>query len=194
MLDPAAIPAKIANRALAHEQTLRARLAVHAGAVFKIIAGPSAATFVIADDGTLAPAEAAATPALTLTIRPARLPALLRDPARFDDLVHVEGDASLAATIKDLGTTMPWFVERLFGEAFGSIVGQRLADGGRALLGLPEYASTRIGASVASYLRDEAKVAATTADSHALADEVRDVAARVDALAARIERLAASKR
>jgi ubiquinone biosynthesis protein UbiJ len=62
------------------------------------------------------------------------------------------------------------------------------------LLGLPEYAATRVGASVASYLRDEAKVAASTADSHALADEVRDVAARVDALAARIERLAASKR
>jgi ubiquinone biosynthesis accessory factor UbiJ len=194
MLDPAAITAKVANRALAHEQTLRARLAVHAGAVFRIVAGPGAATLAITDGGTLAPAEADAMPALTLTIRPTRLPALLRDPARFDDLVDVEGDASLAATIKDLGTTMPWFVERLFGEVFGSIVGQRVADGGRELLGLPEYASTRVGASVASYLRDEANVAATTTDSQALADEVRDVAARVDTLAARIERLAARKR
>ena len=56
--------------------------------------------------------------------------------------------------------TLPWFVERGLARAFGPIVGQRLADTGRALLGFPEYASGRLAENVFSYARDETAVLA----------------------------------
>jgi hypothetical protein len=52
---------------------------------------------------------------------------------------------------------LPWFVERAFAGVLGPMVGQYVADTGRRLLAFPGYAGERIGASVASYLRDEAR-------------------------------------
>lgn len=190
---PAAIPAKIANRALAHEESLRIRLAAHAGGVFRIASGPANVTFCVGPDGTLAEGAGDAVPTLVLTIQPTDIAALLHDPARFGEFVRAEGDAALAATIRDVSVTMPWFVEQMFSDAFGAIAGQRLADAGRSLLGLPEYAASRFHASVASYVRDEAELVAGDADVDAFGDDVREISARVDDLAARIDRIAARK-
>ena len=194
MRGPAAIPAQLANRALAREASLRGRLAAHGGSIFSVVAGPARMTLAIGADGMLdAPARDAA-PSLVLTISPVDIAALLHDPSRFGQLVHAEGDAALAATLGEMGTTVPWFVERMFGDAFGAIAGQRLADAGRSLLGLPQYAATRLHASAGNYARDEAKVAATGSDVTAFGDDIRELAARVDALAERIDRIAARAR
>jgi ubiquinone biosynthesis protein UbiJ len=93
--------------------------------------------------------------------------------------------------LKALARTLPWFVEQAFAQALGPIVGQRLADAGRRLLALPEYAATRIGESVSSYARDEAGLLAHGADMRRLALDVAELAARTDALAARLDALAA---
>ena len=201
MSEPAAIrlrvaaqlAAQLANRALTGEQSLRTRMAAHAGSVFSIVAGAAAIVFSVNADGTLARAAHDATPDLVLSVRPSRIAALLHDPARFDELVRAEGDSALAATIRDLSATMPWFVERLFGQAFGAIAGQRLADAGRRLLGLPEYAATRLEASVGSYIRDETQIVAAGTDITAFGNDIRELAMRTDALAERIERIAVAR-
>jgi ubiquinone biosynthesis accessory factor UbiJ len=194
MRGPAAIPAQLANRALAREASLRARLAAHAGSSFRIVAGPARMTFVIDADGVLDQAAPDVVPTLVLTIRPLDVPALLHDPARFDEFVRADGDAALAATLKEMSATLPWFVERMFGDAFGAIAGQRLADAGRSLLGLPGYAATRLGASAGSYARDEAHLAASAADVTTFGDDVRALESRIDALAERIDHIAARAR
>ena len=103
-----------------------------------------------------------------------------------------DGDPALAATLKGLAETLPWFVERAFAEALGPIVGQRLADAGRRLLAFPGYAGARVGESVASYARDEATSPPTPRRRGSIGDEIAAaVASRVDALAARIDALAA---
>jgi ubiquinone biosynthesis protein UbiJ len=191
---PAKIAAQVANRALASEQSLRTRMAAHAGSVLRIVASPAAIVFSVNADGTLAQAAHDATPTLVLNVRPSGIAALLHDPARFDELVQAEGDGALAATIRDLSATMPWFVERLFGQAFGAIAGQRLADAGRRLLGLPEYAATHLEASVGSYVRDEAQIAVAGADITAFGGDIHELAMRVDTLAERIDRIAAARK
>lgn len=180
-----------ANRLLEQEPWARTRLAGHAGRSFTVRVGPAVAAFRIAPSGYLERAPlAGATADLSLTLSPFNVPAMLANPARWNEFVVEEGDRELAGTLRDLARTLPWFVERGLARPFGAIVGQRVADIGRAALEMPEYAATRVAANVGSYARDEAQLLAHPADMRALADETALLAARIDALDARVASLA----
>jgi ubiquinone biosynthesis protein UbiJ len=187
-MDPAAA---LANRVLDRQSWAQQRLAQHAGRCFLVAVGPLATLLAIEPSGRLAAQPlAGSTPDLTLTLSPLALPAFLAQPARWDALVTASGDAALAATLRELAQTLPWFVEETFATVLGPIVGQRAADAGRALLAFPEHAAERVGESLGSYARDEAGLAAR---GSALQDFARDTAAlgeRVDALEARIAAIA----
>jgi ubiquinone biosynthesis protein UbiJ len=100
----------------------------------------------------------------------------------------------LGGTLKELAATLPWFVEKLFARALGPIVGQRMADAGRRVLGMPEYVATRVVANVGSYARDEAKLLAHPADMRELVGQEQALASRAGALDARIAALEARRR
>ena len=179
-----------ANRLLEREPWARERLAPFAGRSFVLRVGPAVAGFRIDEHGLLETAPlAGATPDLALALSPFNVPAFLADPKRWNEFVTEEGDVELGGALKELARTLPWFVERLFSRSLGPIVGQRVADAGRRLLGFPEYAATRVAANVGSYARDEAQVLAHPADFRALAEETALLAARLDALGARLEAL-----
>ena len=178
------------NRLLEREGWARERLAVHGGRTLRINVGPASRTVAIAVDGRLSPGEAA--PDLTLTLSPLRLPALLAQPERWNELVAAEGDAALQATLAELALTLPWFVEELCARAFGKVAGQQMADVGRRLLAFPGHAGQRFGESVASYVGEEAPLAVGATEARTFAAEIAALAVRVDALAVRIEALAAT--
>ena len=180
--------ADLANRALASEGWAHDRLAPHAGRTFRIAVGPARAVFLIEADGRLAASEAA--PDLSIEIDPLRLPTLLADPSRWSEIVRAEGDEALGSTLAALAPTFPWFVERLLARAVGPIAGQQLADAGRRLLSLPEYAAQRITESVTRYVGDEARLAVRTVEVRDFGTEVAELAAKVDALAVRVDALA----
>ena len=186
-----ALTSSAVNRVLADEPWARERLAAHAGRAFTLRVGPLVTGFRIDGEGTLATAPlAGTTPDLVVTLSPFNVPAFLANPARWNEFVTEEGDVELGGTLKELAQTLPWFVEKLCARAFGSIVGQRMADAGRRALELPEYASRRIGENVGSYARDEVEWLAHPADMRALRDDAQALAARIDALDARVESLA----
>src|SRR6202049_3759856 len=143
----------LANRVLEREDGPRERLSAHAGRSVRMVCGPMASTLAIAPSGMLSPSQSAAD--LTLSVSPLRLPTLLAHPERWTELVAVDGDAALAATLADLARTLPWFVEQAFASALGPLIGTRVADAGRALLELPESAEQSFGARLSSYARDE---------------------------------------
>jgi len=177
---------------LAREQWARSSLAAHAGRVFRIAVAPVATSLRIDASGSIEPASSAdGAPDLTLKLSPWNVPAFLAEPTRWDALVTADGDPALAATLKGLAETLPWFVERAFAEALGPIAGQFLADTGRRMLAFPGYAGERVGDSVASYVRDEVGVAATAGEARSMGDEIAATASRVDALAARVDALGA---
>jgi ubiquinone biosynthesis protein UbiJ len=195
MLDPAAVPGALAYRVLEREAWARTELAAHAGRVFLVAVGPFTSTMRVDADGLVeAVPLAGCAPDLRVTLSPLTLPAFLADPTRWDELVNVDGDLALAATLKELSRTLPWFVEQAFARALGPIVGQRVADAGRHLLAFPEYAASRVGQSVASYARDEAGLLAAGAEARAFARDAAALAERVDALAARVDGLAKRRR
>jgi ubiquinone biosynthesis protein UbiJ len=189
--DPAALPAALANRVLGREAWARTCLAAHAGRSFAVAVGPIVTSMRVDEAGAITASHRDGPPDLTLNISPLAVPSLLAEPTRWDEFVAVEGDPALAATLKGLAETLPWFVERALAGALGPIVGQRIADAGRRLLALPAYAGARVGASIASYARDETLFATKTAEARSVGDEILATATRVDALSTRVETLAA---
>ena len=122
--DPWAVPAALANRVLERETWARGSLAAHAGQVFKIAVGPFATSLRVDVSGALEAVGATASATdLTLRLSPPDVPAFLADPTRWDAFVTAEGDAALAATLKGLAETLPWFVERAFAGVLGPMVG-----------------------------------------------------------------------
>ena len=178
----------LANRVLEREDWARERLSAHAGRSVRMVCGPIASTLAIAPSGMLSPSQSAAD--LTLSISPLRLPTLLAHPERWTELVAVEGDAALAATLADLARTLPWFVEQAFASALGPLIGTRVADAGRELLALPERAAHSFGESLSSYARDEAGLGVSASAFADFVAEAAAVAARVDALALRLDQAA----
>lgn len=188
--DPTAIPARLANRLLHEHSWARARLAPLAGRTFSLTVGPMHAAWRITDDGTLDVAPAAPEPDLKLAVSPWSLPAFLANPARWNEFVREDGDATLGGALKEVAQTLPWFVEASFAKALGPIAGQRAADAGRSLLGFPEYAAQRVTESVVSYARDEADLLARGADMRRFIASVSETVDRTEALATRVDALA----
>jgi ubiquinone biosynthesis accessory factor UbiJ len=178
----------LANRVLEREDWARERLSAHAGRTVRMVCGPIASTLAIAPSGMLSPSQSAAD--LTLSIPPLRLPTLLARPERWTELVAVDGDAALAATLADLARTLPWFVEQAFASAFGPLIGTRVADAGRELLALPERAAQSFGESLSSYARDEAGLGVSASTFADFVAQAAAIAARVDALALRLDQAA----
>jgi ubiquinone biosynthesis accessory factor UbiJ len=179
------------NRALERESWARDKLAAHAGRTVRIEVGPIAGSFAIHTEGRLA--ESSVDPDLTLAISPLQLPGLLAAPERWSQRVAAKGDVALAATLGELASTLPWFVERTFASFLGPIVGQQAADAGRRLLEISDYAGGRLSDNVARYVAEEAKLAVGTTEAKSFSEEVAATAARVEALEARIEALARRK-
>jgi|SRR5882672_1976656 len=175
------------NSILADEPWARERLAAHAGRTFVVRVGPLTSGFSIEEHGALANAPlAGATPDLVLTLSPLHVAPFLADPKRWNEFVMESGDVALGGTLKELAETLPWFVERLCARTFGPIIGQRIADTGRRMLEMPQYAATRITANVGAYARDEVQVLAHPSDMRKLAEQATELAGRIDALGARI--------
>jgi len=184
--------AALANRILERQPWAQERLAAHAGRSFVVGVGPVSTALRIEVSGRLAAtALAGLVPDLELTLSPIGVPSFLANPARWTEFVTESGDPALAATLKDLAQTLPWFAEQTFAAALGPIVGQRLADAGRRLLAFPEYAAARLAESLAGYARDEARLVAGAGHLHDFTEGTAALAARTDALAARLDALAA---
>lgn len=183
-------PARTLNRALEHEPWARERLAVHAGRRFTLEIGPSTWAFTIGADGSLTDdSSATGSPDLRLALPLSALPALLAEPQRWRELVSADGDAALAASLAELATTLPWFVERAFARALGPVAGQRAADLGRSALAAPEAVASRVVAGFARYARDEGNLLVHPAELERATRETGELAARADTLEGRIRRL-----
>lgn len=189
MLGPAAA---LANRIFEGQAWAQERLAGHADRVFVVAVGPLSTALRVEASGRLAATSLAGlAPDLALTLSPVGIPSFLANPSRWPEFVTASGDAALAATLRDLAQTLPWFAEQTFARVLGPIVGQRVADAGRKLLAFPEYAAERLGASVASFAGDEAALVAGASQFSDFAQRTAELAASVDALASRVDALSA---
>ena len=181
---------RLANRILEREAWAREKLAAHAGRTVLVTIGLLRVHYRIGDLGMVETIAASpAEPDLTLSISPLTLPSLLANPQRWSEFVVETGDQALGGTLKDLAQTLPWFVEQGFARALGPLIGVRVADTGRRLLGFPEFAAQRITENVVSYARDEARLLARGDEMRLFTQHVAEVEERAATLEMRVDAL-----
>jgi ubiquinone biosynthesis protein UbiJ len=193
------------NHLLEGEEWARSRLKAHQGKTALIKAGGTDFGFRILDSGLIELAEtgnpsgpgtdavenaqkdAVSLPALTITLPPASLLAVVRGEEGALKNVDVRGDADLAQTVLFLVANLRWDVEEDLARLIGDIAAHRLVTDVRAALAWERDARARFAASVGDYLTTEAEVLTAT---EPIASFAHDVTVLSDELARLEQRLA----
>jgi ubiquinone biosynthesis protein UbiJ len=176
------------NRLLEAEPWARERLAPFAGMTVELRAPPlPSLRFVILPGGTL---EAGGDdPALTLTVRPDALPALLQSEEHFVRSVDVTGDERLAAEVMMLMRHLRWDAEEDLSRLVGDVAAHRLAGLARGFAAWQADAARRLAESLRDYAVEEKRVLVATAEFSHFSAEVARLRDAIDRLEKRVRRL-----
>jgi ubiquinone biosynthesis protein UbiJ len=176
------------NRLLEAEPWARERLAPFAGMTVELRAPPlPSLRFVILPGGTL---EAGGDdPALTLTVRPDALPALLQSEEHFVRSVDVAGDERLAAAVMMLVRHLRWDAEEDLSRLVGDVAAHRLAGLARGFAAWQADAARRLAESLRDYAVEEKRVLVATAEFAHFSAEVARLRDAIDRLDKRVRRL-----
>lgn len=196
-LAPAAVGARALNALLAREEWARERLARHAGKTVCFVLGYLTASLAIASDGRVSASDLAVVPDVTLTIPPERLPDLpqaLRssDPERIAGLMHIQGDAALAHVVAGLAHDLRWDVENDLSRLVGDVAARRALAACRGLAGGARRSAQRLAENLGEYLTEESAALPGRGAFRDWEAGVKAAQARLDALEARVARLAGS--
>lgn len=176
-------------RLLATQPGLRAHLMGHTGKHVRIRLPLGAASFRIAEDGSLAPADPALPVATEITVPPDVMFALVMGDKKALNRARVEGDGTLAADLSAALGAFDWAMalRPVLGDAAAARAAQAAEGFGR----WREQSHEAFGRSLAEYLTYESDLLASP---HAIrqfvaeVDELRDAAARLEARIALLER------
>jgi ubiquinone biosynthesis protein UbiJ len=176
------------NRLLEAEPWARERLAPFAGMSVELRAPPlPSLRFVILPGGKL---EAGGEdPALTLTVRPEALPALMQSEEHFVRSVAVVGDERLAAEVMTLLRHLRWDAEEDLSKLVGDVAAHRLMGLARGFAAWQADAARRLADSLRDYAVEEKRVLVATAEFSRFSAEVARLRDAVDRLEKRVRRL-----
>ncbi|MFN7085619.1 MAG: SCP2 domain-containing protein [Burkholderiales bacterium] len=187
MLDASCV--SFVNHLLRGNGWARQRLKPFAGSVARIDNPPFTLTLAVRDDGEIAAAGAAVTPAVTIRLTPGQLLRIMaRDETVWQEIA-VEGDTGFAAALSYVARNLRWDVEEDLSRVFGDIVAHRLAQAGRTLDQWRVQSFDNLARSFAEYWTEEQPLIARARDLAQFnreVDELRDDVARLEK---RIERL-----
>lgn len=197
-LAPSAVYARALNALLRREEWASNRLIPHSGKVLHFAAGRLQAQLQVTRDGFVRSADASAAANVTLTIpanRLSELPGILktRDPARIASLMHIEGDAGLAALVSDLARDLRWDIEDDVARLVGDIAAARLAATGKLLFKETSQAASRLHGNVAEYLSQESGMVVSQSDYNDWQLDIDRLEYRLDALDARLRALSTGR-
>jgi len=192
---PSAVSARILNKLLQREEWARDRLGRQSGKSVRFVLGGFKAALVIQSSGLVQASDAAVVPDVVLTIpleKLAELPAILRsrDASAIAAVLHIEGDAGLAQVVSDLARDLRWDVEDDLSRLVGDMAATRLLGAGKLLADGARNAADRLAGNVGEYLSEESGMMASRSAFNDWTTDVGAIARRLDALDARIGKLA----
>lgn len=187
--------ARVLNKLLQREEWARERLSQHSGKTLRISVAGFTSSLTIQAGGLAQPSDPAIVPDVTLTIpahRLAELPAVLqaRDPARITALLHIEGDAALAQLASDLARDLRWDPEEDLSKVVGDVAAVRVMGTGKLLAQGVRASVLRLAENVSEFVGEESGLMAPRPALDAHAAQLKGLAQRLDALDARLARLA----
>jgi len=190
MIPSLIIPA--ANHLLRSNSWALAKLAPHAGKIVRVEHFPFITLVGIAETGEVAAAAPELKPDLTVRITPGLALRIAAQDVRAWDDITVEGDAALAASLREVARNLRWDVEEDLSRVFGDIAAHRMVQTGRKFADWGKQGADNVARSFSEYWTEESPLIATRADAarfSAEVDALRDDLARLEK---RIERLSAA--
>lgn len=161
----------------------RDALKVHAGKTAAFHCLPFNTRLTVLDNGEVAAAAAAATPAVTLTLTPGlMLRVAARDATAWRDII-IDGDTAFAGTIHHLWQHLRWEAEEDLSKVIGDAAAHRIAESGRTLQRWVQASGDSLGHSFAEYWTEEQPLIAAKQDVArftAEVDRLRDDTARLE--------------
>lgn len=161
-LQPTSVCLRIANVLLGRDVWVRERLAAFSGRTVRLVVGPFSAQASISAVGELIPTASEVMPDVTLTLPSDKLsvvPQLLRegDPAAIANLMHVEGDAGLAALVSEVAQSVNVDVEADLARFVGDIAAVRIVSGAKGFVKAGQRSATHLSANLGEYLGEESE-------------------------------------
>ncbi len=186
------LAAESLNHLLRSASWARDRLALHAGATFKMECAPFAVSLTIREDGAVAPAAADAVPNVTVRVPPpVAFRLAMRDDAAWQ-AVSVGGDPALAESLGHVFRHLRWDVEEDLSRIFGDIAAHRMARGGQAFDRWARASADHLGRTFAEFWTFEQPLIASRHDVEHFARDVDTLRDDVARLEKRIDRLTRS--
>lgn len=185
------IPATI-NHLLANEAWARARVANHAGKVARINLGVTVFNLRAEPDGLVQSAADDDVPTVTIHVKPADLPLILRDRERAVSYVRIEGDADFANMISQLSQSLKWEAEEDLSGFIGDIAAMRVTAGAKSAVQLAQATHRKITENAAEYFIEENPMLIRQRAAADFADEVTRLRDDVERLSKRVDKLKGS--
>lgn len=185
---PSFLPAAV-NHLLAAEPWAQRLLAAHAGRVAAIDFGIAAIRLRITPHGMVETAPGAEAATVTLHLRPADLPLLLRHRDQAFSYVRVDGDAGFAAAISQVAQSLRWDAEEDLAGWIGDIAAVRVVSGARNAVDTVRAGQRALAENLAEFLADERPVLTRPAAVEGFRRDVVRLRDDVERLSKRIDRL-----
>jgi ubiquinone biosynthesis protein UbiJ len=178
------------NHLLRAEAWARDKLAPFAGAMVELRAPPlPSLRFSIRQDGTLGPAGADASPALSLTLDPGMAAAFWRGNEHLLKSVKVEGDERLAEAVLALVRHLRWDAEEDLSRVVGDVAAHRIVQTAKDALAWQRDAAQRLAEASADYFADEKRVLVRSWELQDLGSATAELRDAIERLQKRVERL-----
>ena len=182
--------ARAVNHVLRGSSLALERLRPHAGRVVHVSMGPFERAFAIQTTGEVAAAPATAPHDLEVRLSPLLVARLaVRDPAAFA-AIEMSGDPALAAEVDYLARNLRWDVEEDLSRLVGDIAAHRVVGAVSGAARVGREAALRAAQGAAEYWTEEAPLIASRVRLESFARETSELAAAVDRLSERVERVA----
>jgi ubiquinone biosynthesis protein UbiJ len=166
------------NYLLESEPWARERLSPFSGdaVALRLPFAPPVALLIEAD-GRVSPAPPGVEPAVTVTLRPLQRP-------------EWQGESRLAEVLSELARTLRWDAEEDLSRVVGDVAAHRIAGLARGLLAWQADAGRRLTESLADYASEEKRWLVQKSDLRRFAEQLAALEAGIEALDARVHRLA----
>jgi len=166
------------------------RVRRHAGRTVAFHVGPATFAFTAQTTGEVEPAVRGAAHDVDVRISPILAARLGAGDKSALDAVEMRGDPDVAADVAFLMRHLEWDAEEDLSRVVGDVAAHRIAAAARTLRAWTGQAALRLGQGAAEYWTEESPLIASRVKVEAFAREVAELAAAIDALEARIAKLA----
>ena len=165
------------------------RLRPHAGRTVAFHLGPLDMTLTVQTTGEVVAAVEDAVPDLDVRVSPFLVPRLAAGEQAAFDAIEMHGDPSLATDVAFLARHLRWDYEEDLAKVVGDIAAHRIAASARGLGRWGREATLRMAQGAAEYWTEESPLIASRTRVKSFAHDVAELAAAVERLERRIERL-----